>query len=30
VGIGQGVQFEVREEDDGPVAVFVPATESTR
>jgi len=30
VEIGQGVQFEVREEDDGPVAVFVPATESAR
>jgi uncharacterized protein len=25
VGIGLRVRFEVREEDDGPVAVFVPA-----
>jgi uncharacterized protein len=25
VGIGLHVRFEVREEDDGPVAVFVPA-----
>jgi len=25
VGIGQRVRFELREEDDGPVAVFVPA-----
>ena len=25
VGVGLRVRFEVREEDDGPVAVFVPA-----
>jgi uncharacterized OB-fold protein len=30
VEIGRDVQFEVREEDDGPVAVFVPVAESAR